>query len=44
MGVYGTSEGKNIPFATDNGKIEHDRKYPTNDELDKTSILSHPFF
>lgn len=29
------SEGKYLPFATDNGKIEHGRNYPTYDEMQK---------
>nr|WP_237702327.1 SUMF1/EgtB/PvdO family nonheme iron enzyme [Enterobacter mori] len=39
------SEGKYMPFATDNGKIERGRNYPTYDELDKyTDGLGLPIY
>ncbi|WP_320741257.1 formylglycine-generating enzyme family protein [Enterobacter sp. 166D1] len=39
------SEGKYLPFATDNGKIERGRNYPTYDELDKyTGGLGLPIY
>ncbi|GAL58209.1 putative sulfatase-modifying factor [Pseudescherichia vulneris NBRC 102420] len=39
------SEGKYLPFATDNGKIERGKNYPTFDELDKyTDGLGLPIY
>lgn len=39
------SEGKYMPFATDNGNIERGRNYPTYDELDKyTDGLGLPIY
>ena len=39
------SEGKYVPFATDNGKIERGRNYPTYDELDEyTGGLGLPMY
>lgn len=39
------SEGKYMPFATDNGKIDRGRNYPTYDQLDKyTDGLGLPIY